>query len=84
MAAGRTQTATDGMTTQQQREVLADMVKGGKGTAMGVIQEEVLDGKRCFTFLRPNAGGSRYEPVKCICDTYEHAQALLNIGQLEI
>lgn len=84
MAAGRTQTAADGMTTQQWREVLADMAKGGEGTAMGVIREEVLDGKRCYTFLQPNTGGSRFEPVKYICDTYEQAQALLNIGQLDI
>ena len=84
MAAGRTQTAADGMTTQQWREALADMAKGGRGVATGVVQEEEVDGTRQYFVLIPNPCGKQYEPVKCICDTREHAQDLLDIGQLEV
>lgn len=81
MAAGRTQTAADGMTTQQWREALADMAKGGTGEAMGVIREAVVDGKPCYTISERSSNG---EKVTYIIDTYEHAEMLLNIGQLEI
>lgn len=43
MAAGRTQTAADGMTTQQWRGVLADMKKGGTGEEMGFKRAALLD-----------------------------------------
>lgn len=81
MATGRIQTAADGITAKQQREILADMVKGGTGEAMGVIREAVVDGKPCYTISERSSNG---EKVTYIIDTYEHAEMLLNIGQLEV
>lgn len=69
-------------TTKQKREVLADMVKGGAGEATGVIREEVRDGKRCFVFTQPNAGGSRFGNDTIVCDTYEQAHRVLHIGEI--
>ena len=63
---------------------MADMTKGGTGEATGVIREErKADGTTCYVVTIDNPNGSR-EHLHCVCDTYEHAQKLLNIGQLEI
>lgn len=83
MDAGRTQTTTDGMTARQWREALADMAKGGTGEAMGVIREDVRDGRRCYVVRIPNPNGST-EPLACVCDTKEHAQALLDFDKLKV
>ena len=70
----------NGTTTKQKREVLADMVKGGAGEATGVIREEVRDGKRCFVFTLPNAGGSKFGLDTYLCNTREQAELILHIG----
>lgn len=81
MNTGRQKTPFKGLTTTQTREVLADMLKGGNGHANGVIYEEEQDGKRCFVFTQDNG---RFAPTKCICDTYEQAQKIINIGTLGV
>lgn len=71
-------------TTQQQREALTDMVKGGEGTATGTIRETEKDGVHGFVALMKNPCGSRYEPLHIHCGTYEEAYKVLHIGELGV
>lgn len=66
------------VTTEQKRQQLCDMLKGGKGEVMGVIfpfPEDEATNTDKFYFMWKRKG--EREATKYIFDTEEHAQCLL-------